>query len=322
MDVRKLRQFLSIVDAGSLSRAAARLNIAQPALSHALQGLETELGVQLLERHARGIALTEFGVLLADQARVILREVDRASELINDRIASPSGEARIAVCSLLSGLLGRPMLSRLRETMPGIRLVLLDRDAEQGRADVISGAVDMALAYSSQPSPEVALRPLVVEDLALALPPGSAIASRRLRLEEIGDRELVLLPRGSPIRQIIDDATARHGLRLQAAGEIGAIEDIFAALQAGFSTILPRSVAERLAERGSGAFAVLDDPRLPCCAYLLTPRNRPLPRPAALAQTLLVEAVEELVQSGAWAGRFVGHLETTATTISIFANQS
>ena len=81
MDVRKLSQFVAIVEAGSLSRAAVRLHIAQPALTHAVQALEEELGVPLLERHARGVALTEFGELLVDHARTILREVDRRTQV-------------------------------------------------------------------------------------------------------------------------------------------------------------------------------------------------------------------------------------------------
>src|SRR5918995_7408678 len=92
MDLKKLGQFLAIIEAGSLSGAAKRLNIAQPALSHAVQALEDELGVTLFERHARGVVLTEFGVLLAERATAILREVDSAKLLIRQRIANPSGD--------------------------------------------------------------------------------------------------------------------------------------------------------------------------------------------------------------------------------------
>ena len=81
MDLRKLKQFLEIADAGSLSGAAKRLNVAQPALSQAVQSLERELGVMLFERHARGVSLTEFGTLLAERANAILREVDGAKAL-------------------------------------------------------------------------------------------------------------------------------------------------------------------------------------------------------------------------------------------------
>src|SRR5215467_3928746 len=91
MDARKLQQFLVVCRAGSITGAAKRLNIAQPALSHAIQALERELGVPLLVRHARGIALTEFGEVVAAQAEIVGQELQRTRRLVAERVESPSG---------------------------------------------------------------------------------------------------------------------------------------------------------------------------------------------------------------------------------------
>src|SRR4051794_37550984 len=103
MDVRKLQQFLAVSRSGSITAAARRLNIAQPALSHAIQALEDDLGAPLLVRHARGIILTEIGEVVAVQAEIISRELQRTRDIVAQRLASPSGRVRLGQPNMLTG---------------------------------------------------------------------------------------------------------------------------------------------------------------------------------------------------------------------------
>jgi len=97
MDLRQLRYFLRIVEVGSFTRAAEALRVAQPSLSQHIQGLEEELGVELLTRHARGVTPTDLGHVLLGHARIILREVERAKEAVRFSSVNPAGEVMVGL---------------------------------------------------------------------------------------------------------------------------------------------------------------------------------------------------------------------------------
>jgi len=89
MEFRQLKYFVQIAESGNFSRAAEVLRIAQPSLSQQMKNLEDELGVDLLNRHARGVSTTELGQQFYDHARRILQEVDRAKEVMRSQSANP-----------------------------------------------------------------------------------------------------------------------------------------------------------------------------------------------------------------------------------------
>src|SRR5690349_7546703 len=78
LETRELRMLVAIADEGTVTRAATRLNVSQPALSHALRGLERRVGIALFERQSRGLVATEAGERLLRTARSVMREIDRA----------------------------------------------------------------------------------------------------------------------------------------------------------------------------------------------------------------------------------------------------
>jgi LysR family transcriptional regulator, nitrogen assimilation regulatory protein len=320
MDFRKLKQFLSIVEAGSLSGAATRLNIAQPALSQAVQALEAELGAPLLERHARGVKLTEFGALLADQARIILRQVDQARDLLRDRLTKPSGTVRLAVPPLLSGIFGLPLLEQLRKQEATVEFTAVERESGQCSEAILAGTVDLALSYCNQGNPNLAIRPLIVEELVAAIPKDVCL-SGGINLGTLCDLELILPPRGDPLRDIIDDAAGRDGIRLKTAAEFSAHADILQCVAAGYASVLPRRIVENAVSAGTASLASFQDLRLPCCLFLVSPRPHSLPHHVGLFRDLLVEMVEAMSLAGSLGGRFVGGLESEARLVSVIANQ-
>lgn len=94
MDVRQLRNFVAIVDSGSLSKAAERLLIAQPSLSQQLRTLEEELQTQLLIRSAQGVVPTDAGKTLYRHARVVLRQMEQIREEVREGAAAKRGRWR------------------------------------------------------------------------------------------------------------------------------------------------------------------------------------------------------------------------------------
>ena len=122
MDIRHLRYFLAIAELGSITRAAAQLNVAQPALSLHVKNMEAELGTQLLLRSKSGVTPTEAGHLLMQRARAILDDLARTQDDIRTLESDPMGVVCIGLPSTISTILALPLIEAARKAYPRIRL--------------------------------------------------------------------------------------------------------------------------------------------------------------------------------------------------------
>jgi DNA-binding transcriptional LysR family regulator len=126
VELRHLRYFIAVAEEGSFSRAAERLWIAQPGLSTHVRRLETELGARLLDRHARGVAVTDAGRRFLARARVAVAAADRALALGDDLAEGLVGCVRIGVETSLRWRGATELFARIREERPGLELVILE----------------------------------------------------------------------------------------------------------------------------------------------------------------------------------------------------
>jgi DNA-binding transcriptional LysR family regulator len=144
MELRHLRYFVAIAEEQSFTRAAERLWIAQPGLSTQMRRLEAELGVQLLERHSRGIDLTQAGELFLERARVALAATDMAAATGRDLQAGVIGTVRLGVSSGPGWPSTSELLGRFSGEWSGVELSVLQgygatlsRDLRDGRLDAL-----------------------------------------------------------------------------------------------------------------------------------------------------------------------------------------
>jgi LysR family nitrogen assimilation transcriptional regulator len=110
MDVRQLRYFVSIVDAGSLSKAAQKLFIAQPSLSQQIAGLEIELKTKLLLRSAQGVMPTTAGSVLYRHARLVLRQMEQIRADVRDDSGGEAGTVAVGLPTSIAAILATPLL--------------------------------------------------------------------------------------------------------------------------------------------------------------------------------------------------------------------
>src|SRR3954449_6985125 len=128
MELRSLGYFVRIAELGSITRAAAHLRLAQPALTRHVQRLEEELGVALFTRANRGVRLTEAGEKLLESAMRILRDVERTGDEIRAQEAHPSGRTILGVTSTLCPVLAPDLFAQLRTPAVCLRSIDHDRD--------------------------------------------------------------------------------------------------------------------------------------------------------------------------------------------------
>jgi DNA-binding transcriptional LysR family regulator len=213
MNLRQLACFVAIVEEGSFTRAARRVGITQPSLSQHVRSLEEELGGAVLERLPRGVALTPAGRTLLPEARAALRAVERGRRGARAALALETGDLEIAtVLSMAVGLLPRYIrLWHERHPDVGIRLQefrhrsLLEDAVEQGVADFAIGPLPLR-AW------EGPLEQVSWEEFVIVAPPGDPLASRRrVRLEELAEREWVLYHADHGLAGILEEVCRRAG---------------------------------------------------------------------------------------------------------------
>ena len=152
MELRHLRYFIAVADAGSITRAAERLHLSQPPLSRQIRDLEDELGAALFERTARDVQLTAAGRRFLVDARALLQRADEAGQRFRAVATRVSGELRVGYSPVPLVELVPRALRLLRRTSPQVRVNLLDLSSDEGLLGVSRRTLDLALGVRPPPA--------------------------------------------------------------------------------------------------------------------------------------------------------------------------
>jgi LysR family hca operon transcriptional activator len=222
MELRHLRYFVAVAEAGSLTVAAERkLHTSQPSLSRQIRDLEDEVGAQLVTRLARGIELTPAGRAFLDHARAVLSQVEAAAEAAR-RVAHPAKP-----CFSMGFLTGHELtwmpeaLRILRDELPNIDVMISSQYSPLLADGLSKGKIDAAFLRREKGVPELAYRVLVKESLVMVLPSDHRLAA----CQSIGPRDLVGEPfitvsdTAPVLRAVIDDYLKRSGTTIKPAHE-------------------------------------------------------------------------------------------------------
>jgi LysR family transcriptional regulator, hca operon transcriptional activator len=222
MELRHLRYFVAVADAGSLTVAAQRmLHTSQPSLSRQIRDLEEEIGAQLLTRGARGIELTPAGRAFLPHARALLSQVEAAGEAAR-RVAHPA-RPRFAM-GFLTGheLTWMPEVLRiLRDELPNIDVVISSQNSPLLADGLAKGKIDAAFLRREKAAPELAYRVLVREPLMVVLPSDHHLAAlKSIRPSDLVGAPFVTVSDTAPVlRAIIDKFLKRSGIKITPAHE-------------------------------------------------------------------------------------------------------
>ncbi|TGP22220.1 MULTISPECIES: LysR family transcriptional regulator [unclassified Mesorhizobium] len=222
MELRHLRYFIAVAEEGGLLTAAQRrLNTSQPSLSRQIRDLEAEVGVKLLERQARGVALTPAGRVFLDHARLALLQVDAATDAAR-RAAEP--ERPVLAMGFLVGLevMWLPHLLRIiRQEAPETEVTLCSLSSPELALALMRGKLDLAFLRPEKQSLGLSFKLLAKEPLIAVLPAGHPLASRKkIRPQDLAHEVYVSSSRTSPILQsVIQDYASRTGITLKAKYE-------------------------------------------------------------------------------------------------------
>jgi LysR family transcriptional regulator, hca operon transcriptional activator len=222
MELRHLRYFVAVAEAGSLTVAAEQtLHTSQPSLSRQIRDLEDEVGTRLLTRRARGIELTPAGRAFLEHARSVLSQVEAASEAAR-RVAHPAKP-----CFAMGFLTGHELtwmpeaVQILRHELPNIDVMISSQYSPLLADGLSKGKLDAAFLRREQGVPDLAFRLLVKEPLVVVLPTDHRLAAlKAISPRDIRGEKFVSVSGTAPVlRVVIDDYLKRSGIDIRPAHE-------------------------------------------------------------------------------------------------------
>src|SRR3989442_12588867 len=223
MELRQLRYFLGVCEAGSFLKASVRLRVAQPALGQQMSTLEEELGVRLLLRSSKGVTATSAGKTFLEHAKLVLSDVERASLAVREAGSVPSGSVAIGLPTTVSLGATLPILRACRERLPQVRLKIDEAYSGFLKEWLQSGRLDLPILFGDSPGSGLRHRALLDEQLVFVTSARATALPKKLSLERLAQ-----VPPGLPgsehaPRRSIADACAPLGFHLCVVPEIDSL---------------------------------------------------------------------------------------------------
>lgn len=312
MDIAHLRDFIGVVEAGSLSTAAGRLHVSQPALSQRMTQLEIRLGVQLLVRGPRGVRPTPTGTALYRDAQQLVRQFDRLARDVADHRDHLHGPVAVGLPTTVAAPLAPALFDWVKHHYPGIHLQLFESMSGYIHELLLAGRLDLAAVFREDDVPRAGEVPLYSEDLYLVgQPERRPPADDEVALADLHAVPLVLPGPNSHLRALIDRTFAATGLRPAVVGDVESLGTMLRIAAGGQAcTILPLSVVPGRGEAGEDRGGAGDlgvrrivAPGLRRYVAVRTTTESYEPREAVVAvRRGVVEVTERLAAAGQWPG--------------------
>lgn len=274
----KLRQLIYLkkaIDVGNITKAAEQLHVAQTALGIQIRNLEDELGVQLLERHSRGVTATTAGDLLYRHAEDILNRVEEAR-----RAVMAQGDDRPRTLSLgltpsIIRLVGDDIVMGLAESVPGVSLHITEDFSFALMRQLAQGDLDCVLSYAPQADPKFERLALLEEDLFYITSPEEARETGPITFREVLSADLALTGREDAVYQIVQANAQRLGLEINVTYEVQSIRALknLVAKNVGAS-IMPFGAAEGELRKGRLIARPIEAPAVTRTLYFAYPKDR------------------------------------------------
>jgi len=249
MDTRQLAAFCAVVERRSFSQAADRLGVTQPAVSLQVRALEKRLGTQLLDRSGRRVEPTEAGWRLYRGAqRMLALEGQLLAEVAATGEGALAGDLVLGASTGPAAVAIPVTLAEFQRQNPDVRVFLTVSDTHSVVERVAARELELGIVGAARRHRGVRFEPFFSDQVILACPPSHAFAGRTITLDELREDTLILMQDGAGVRQIVEDALRRQGVRLRDLDvrlELGLQESVRRAVEAGYGvTFISRTAVE------------------------------------------------------------------------------
>ncbi|KRD20026.1 MULTISPECIES: LysR family transcriptional regulator [unclassified Streptomyces] len=237
MKLNQCAAFVAIADTGTFTNAARALGVSQSAISHAIAGLESELGVTLMVRDRSGVELTDAGRRALEPARGVVAQADRVRRAVRGADAEPEGTLRIGTSQSFAARLLPALMSELHMRYPRLRIELREGGDAQIAQWLRARGIDLGIV--SLPKRGLITAPLLQDEMFAVLPAHHPLAPRpELRIVELAG-EPFLMPVGG-VETMVRAAFRTAGLEPEVTHQVRDINALLAMVAAGLgTTVIP-----------------------------------------------------------------------------------
>lgn len=244
INLHHLRLFAAVVDHGGFTKAAAKLNLSQPAISKSLNELERQLNVRLLDRSGRSAQLTDAGQTLHARARELFGVERVAERELREIRGLKRGRLSVAASTTIATYLLPPVLGRFHRRRPSIRIRAVSANTRSVTKLLLESRVDVALVEGPVSDERIEVLPWRGDELVVIAPPDHPLLQReQVDVEELEEWQFLVREPGSGTREVSERALAGHGVRLRKTLRVGGTETIKQAVAAGLGLAIVSKAA-------------------------------------------------------------------------------
>jgi LysR family cyn operon transcriptional activator len=254
LEIRHLRYFLAVAEAGSFSRAADRLGLSQPNISQQMRDLETALRVDLFQRRGKRILLTSAGLIFKEHARSILRQIENFLQELSVEPGQMRGALHLGVVPILNVSLIPQLLGEFVATHPAVSLNVEEISSTEIETALEEGRMDVGLGFLTRHSPNLHYERLCTDQFALIVSARHPWAKRRvIELTELHQTRVLQLPDTFVMRRMSDAICREHQVRPRIVAEINAIETLLRSL----APLKAAALMPKIALRGASGLTAI-----------------------------------------------------------------
>jgi LysR family transcriptional regulator, nitrogen assimilation regulatory protein len=288
IQLRQLDYFINIVDAGSFSRAASTIHVAQPALSQQMGELEASLGVSLLHRSARGVQPTSAGKLLYAEAKAIIDRMEHLPDVVRSSGEDIQGVVRIGMSSVLASFMANAIKGACKAALPNVTLHFVSATSEQLSNRVRDNSLDIAVIFEGKFVSGVVSKALFEQRLFVVMQRARQFDHDHVTWDSLRNMPLILpaRPHDTIARMLLEPLFSDW----RAAAAITIEDDLSAtlsAVQAGLGNAILAMGDLSAVKGGAEMKAIPLEPPLYLTAILITPAEPSL-APAADATSHVI----------------------------------
>jgi LysR family cyn operon transcriptional activator len=290
IELRHLRYFLAVADTAHFTRAAARLHVTQPTLSHQIRQLEGQLELRLFDRVGRRVKLTAAGETLLPHARRVLRELDQAQAALGELHGLKRGLLRVGIVQTVNACVIPEIVARFSAEHGGVRVECGEMAVAEIESDLEAGKLDLGISFLPPSRKGLAGEKLFTEELVAVVAANHKLAARRqLRMQDLASQPLALLSPKYCTRQLIDRAFAEAAVSPDLRVEMNSVASILSTVRRTELMSLLPALALCRQDRGLKTIALTNPtPRRSVGLVWLEGANR---RAAAVAFAKVTESI-------------------------------
>ncbi|HUS35406.1 MAG TPA: transcriptional regulator CynR [Verrucomicrobiae bacterium] len=241
IELRHLRYFVAVAEQNHFTRAASKLHVTQPTLSHQIRQLEGQLNLPLFDRIGRSVKLTAAGELLLPHARRAIKALEEAQVALGELHGLQRGDLKVGIVQTVNACVIPEIVGRFSAAHPGIRVLCSELSVEEIETGILSGRLDLGISFLPPSRKGLEGEQLFTEELVAVAPKSHPLAKKNsVRIQNLARHPMVLLSPKYCTRQLIDRAFAEAEIIPEVQIEMNSVESILSTVtNAGLITVLP-----------------------------------------------------------------------------------